>query len=234
VLEVRDLTARFGPVTVVRGIDLDVDRGGVVAVVGANGAGKTTALRSIIGQHRDRAGSVTVDGSGVPFGGGAVAGARAGIAIVPQGRRLFASLTVAEHLDLAASRARRGSMAVDEAMELFPNLARRRKVRAAMLSGGEQQMLAVARAVLLGPAYVLMDEPTEGLAPSMVDSVVGLAARLPARGIGVLVTDQQAAGPLVELSTTRYEMDRGELARIGCSSQPPRPAATPSSALVAP
>ena len=92
-LEVRGLTARYGPVTVVRGIDLDVERGAIVAVVGANGAGKTTALRAVIGQHHDRTGSISVDGRPVSLGGGAVAGARAGVAIVPQGRRLFATLT---------------------------------------------------------------------------------------------------------------------------------------------
>jgi branched-chain amino acid transport system ATP-binding protein len=214
VLEVRGLTARFGPVTVVRGIDLDVPRGEIVAVIGANGAGKTTALRSIIGQHRDRSGSIAVDGGAVSLRGGAVTAARAGIAIVPQGRRLFASLTVGEHIDLAVSRSRAGAMTADEALELFPNLGRRLKVRAAQLSGGEQQMLAIARAVLLGPSYVLMDEPTEGLAPVMVDSVVGLVERLPARGIGLVITDQQGAGPLAHLSSRCHEMIRGELVSL--------------------
>jgi branched-chain amino acid transport system ATP-binding protein len=211
VLEVRALTARYGPVTVVRGIDLDVDRGAVVALVGANGAGKTTALRAIIGQHHDRAGSVSVDGRPVPFGGGAVAGARAGVAIVPQGRRLFATLTVREHLTLAGGRARGRGLSVDDALDLFPNLARRLGVRAALLSGGEQQMLAIARAVLLAPGYVLMDEPTEGLAPPMVDAVVGLLRALPSRDIGVVVTDQQAGSPVVALASRRHEMIRGEL-----------------------
>jgi branched-chain amino acid transport system ATP-binding protein len=211
VLEIRGLVARYGPVTAVRGIDLDVGRGEIVAVVGANGAGKSTALRSIIGQHRDRSGQISIDGQRVSLRGGAVTAARAGIAIVPQGRRLFASLTVSEHLDLAASRRQARKMTIDDALELFPNLARRLGVRAGLLSGGEQQMLAIARAALLGPSFILMDEPTEGLAPTIVDSVVALVEQLPERGMGVVVTDQQPGGALVALAGARYEMVRGEL-----------------------
>ena len=212
-LEVRGLEARFGPVVAVRGIDLDVRPGEIVALVGANGAGKTTALRGIMGQHRDRIGTISINGAQVPLRGGAVAAARAGLAIVPQGRKLFASLTVEEHLDLSASRfrGRESRMRIDDALELFPNLASRRRVRAGLLSGGEQQMLAIARAALAGPEYVLMDEPTEGLSPPMVAGVAALVEKLPAFGMGVLVTDQQAAGALVRLATRRHEMSRGEI-----------------------
>lgn len=212
-LEVRGLVARFGPVVAVRGIDLDVRPGEIVALVGPNGAGKTTALRAIMGQHRNRIGTIGINGAQVPLGGGAVAAARAGLAIVPQGRKLFTSLTVDEHLDLSASRirGRKGRMGIEEAFELFPNLASRRRIRAGLLSGGEQQMLAIARAVLASPAYVLMDEPTEGLSPPMVAGVAALIEKLPVFGMGVLVTDQQAAGALVRLANRRHEMSRGEI-----------------------
>lgn len=215
-LEVRGLLARFGPVVAVRGIDLDVRPGEIVALVGANGAGKTTALRAIMGQHRDRTGTVSVNGAQVPLRGGAVAAARAGLAIVPQGRKLFASLTVYEHLDLSASRirGRERRMGIEDAFALFPNLESRRRVRAGLLSGGEQQMLAIARAALASPAYVLMDEPTEGLSPPMVAGVAALVEKLPAFGMGVLVTDQQAAGAFVRLATRRLEMNRGEIVQL--------------------
>ena len=214
-LEVRSLTARYGAVTAVRQADLTVAAGAIAVITGPNGAGKTTLLRSIMGQHRDVDGEVLVDG--VDVGGrGAVATARLGVSIVPQGRRLFGSLTVAEHLALARGRAGSGSGASADIDELFPGLHRRRSVRAASLSGGEQQMLAIARAVLVNPRYVLLDEPTEGLAPSIVANVLALGLRLPEAGIGVILTDNGDAhldDHLDDVATVTYQMERGEVRR---------------------
>ncbi|MGD9700878.1 MAG: ABC transporter ATP-binding protein [Acidimicrobiia bacterium] len=208
-LEIIGLSARYGAAVAVRSIDMDVAPGELVACIGPNGAGKTTLLRAIMGQHAARDGAVTVDGRRLGAGGPTDA-ARAGIAIVPQGRRLFPSLTVDEHLAIAVSRARPDGMGTAELFEYFPSLARRRRVRAASLSGGEQQMLAIGRAALLGPRYILMDEPTEGLAPAIVSNVAGLVEQLPKRGIGVVVTDQHA-GPLVRGADRTYHMDRGSM-----------------------
>ena len=221
-LEVRALRARYGSVQAVRGIDLDVGPSEIVALIGPNGAGKSTALRSIMGLHRDRDGQICVEGTDVG-NGSAVTAARAGISIVPQGRRLFPSLSVEEHIAMATSRAKPGAMSPTELLQFFPGLDRRRKVRAAALSGGEQQMLAIARATLLGPTYLLMDESTEGLAPSIVENVVRLVEHLPTLGIGVLVTDQDD-GALVVSASRRYEMDRGVIVGGGL------PAAARSSA----
>lgn len=209
-LEVRTLSARYGAVPAVRVVDLDVAPGELVAIVGPNGAGKSTLLRSIMGQHGEHSGTVVVDGADVS-GVGAVGAARAGIAIVPQGRRLFPSLSVDEHLHLSRSRAAAGAITIDEVIEFFPGLGWRRSVRASALSGGEQQMLAIARAVLMGPRYVLMDEPTEGLAPMVVDSVARLVEHLPTVGIGVLVSDQDDSA-LVQRAARTYDMVRGEVA----------------------
>ncbi len=208
-LEVRDLTARYGAVQAARGIDVTLERGEVAVLVGANGAGKTTLLRSIMGQHADCDGTVSIDGR-VVGPRGAVAAARAGIAIVPQGRRLFTSLTVAEHLDLSASRACASAMTPAEVEEFFPSLGRRGSVRAVSLSGGEQQMLAIARAILLGPSFVLMDEPTEGLAPSIVENVVSLIAHLPTLGMGVLVAEQHD-GVLTATAERTIRIERGSI-----------------------
>ena len=208
-LEVRALRAGYGPVEAVRGIDLVVRARAVTVLVGPNGAGKTTALRAIMGQHRQATGTITVSGERVPLGN-PVRACRAGLAIVPQGRRVFATLTVDEHLDLASSRGRQGAMTVAELTTFFPGLDRRRRVRAQSLSGGEQQMLAIARALLLGPSVLLMDEPMEGLAPAIVNNVMELISYLPSRDIAVVVTDQQG-GPLTEIADDVRVMDRGTL-----------------------
>lgn len=225
-LEVRSLHARYGSVLAVRGIDLDVEPGEIVALIGPNGAGKSTTLRSIMGQHSDRGGRICVAGTHLG-NGGAVAAARAGISIVPQGRRLFPSLTVDEHMGIATARATAGAMSVAELLRFFPGLDRRRKVRAGALSGGEQQMLAIARATLLGPRYVLMDESSEGLAPSIVENVALLVEHLPTLGIGVLVTDQ-GDGVLVRSAGRRYEMDRGAIIGGGIPARAVRSSSTES------
>ncbi|MGE0140774.1 MAG: ATP-binding cassette domain-containing protein [Ilumatobacteraceae bacterium] len=190
-LEIAGLTARFGPVNAVRDVSMSVEPGELCAIVGPNGAGKTTLLRAVIGQHADRDGSIRVDGAAVRVAS-PTAAARAGVAIVPQGRRLFPTLTVREHVELSAGRAARGArrFGVDDLFAFFPGLARRLDVRAAMLSGGEQQMLAIGRAALLSPRYVLMDEPTEGLAPAIVGNVASLISHLPSLGMGVVITEQ--------------------------------------------
>jgi branched-chain amino acid transport system ATP-binding protein len=187
-LEVRGLVSGYDRGTVLHGIDLDLDTGAVLGLLGRNGVGKSTLLMTLAGLVPVSAGSVRV-------GGAEVAGkrpdriARAGVALVPQGRRVWATLTVAEHLALA-SRFRSGTWTVDSVLDLLPRLAERRRHYAGQLSGGEQQMLAVARALLTNPRLVLLDEPSDGLAPAIVDQIAGVVARMRAEGAAVLLVEQ--------------------------------------------
>jgi branched-chain amino acid transport system ATP-binding protein len=212
-LEVTDLCARYGQAQVVRGVTFAVEAGEAVALVGPNGAGKTTALRAIGGLHQVRTGTVRLDGEDLSRAS-TVATARAGLILVPQGRRLFGSLTVSEHVRLAESRRSdvKDRLTSEEVFGFFPQLAKRLGVRAGSLSGGEQQMLAITRAVLQGPRYILLDEPTEGLSPSMVEVVAGLVTQLPARGMGLVITEQSSTSQVLTTATRHLTMDRGRVA----------------------
>jgi branched-chain amino acid transport system ATP-binding protein len=191
-LEVRGLQVRYGAVEAVRGIDLTVGKGQIVALLGANGAGKTSTLAAIAGLVPASGGTAHFDGA--PITGLADEGlARRGIGLVPEGRRIFASLSVAENLILggavhAAPPERRARLARME--ERFPILAERRHQKAGLLSGGEQQMLAIARALMAGPRLLLMDEPSLGLAPQMVERVFDLIVALREEGLTILLVEQ--------------------------------------------
>ncbi|TQM13501.1 ABC transporter ATP-binding protein [Pseudonocardia kunmingensis] len=186
VLEVRGLVSGYDRGTVLHGVDLDLAAGEVLGLLGRNGAGKSTLVMTLAGLVPAGAGSVRLDGR-------ELAGqrpdriARAGVALVPQGRRVWATLTVSEHLALAA---RPGAWTVGAVLDLLPRLAERRRHYAGQLSGGEQQMLAVARALLTSPRLVLLDEPSEGLAPAVVDQVAGVVATLRDEGVAVLLVEQ--------------------------------------------
>ncbi len=191
-LEVSGLHVHYGPVHAVRGVDFAVPEGSVTAILGANGAGKTTILMTVAGARRASGGSIR-------FRGEAIGGlppeeiVRRGIGVSPEGRRVFASLSVGENLALAAAShgdraeaARRRAAMLDR----FPVLAERRDQKAGLLSGGEQQMLAVARALMCGPRLLLLDEPSLGLAPQMVDRIFDLIAELKADGMTILLVEQ--------------------------------------------
>lgn len=191
-LAVRNLQVRYGAVEAVRGLDLTVPAGALVALLGANGAGKTSTLAAIAGLVPVAGGTITFDGQPVT-GLSAELLARRGVGLVPEGRRVFAGLTVAENLTLggavhAAPAERRRRLADMEAR--FPVLAERRHQKAGLLSGGEQQMLAIARALMARPRLLLMDEPSLGLAPQMVERVFDLIAALRAEGITILLVEQ--------------------------------------------
>jgi branched-chain amino acid transport system ATP-binding protein len=215
-LELVDVRARHGAVEAVRGVSLQLQDGRVLAIVGPNGAGKTTLARAVAGLHQPREGVVRT-GTRDLSTSGAVATARAGVSLVPQGRRLFASLTVAEHLTIARRSRQAQAMSREDLLELFPNLGRRLKVRARSLSGGEQQMLAIARAVLPGPDVLIMDEPTEGLAPAVVDLVGNLIAHQRAHGVSVLLMEQQGRFAF-DVADEVLAMDRGVL--LGAATPP--------------
>ena len=196
-LDISQLTAGYGGSTVLHGVDLTVQAGTVHAVVGHNGAGKTTLVHAVAGLLRPSGGTVRVNGADVT-GRPAHRIARAGVGLVPQGRRVFARLTVAEHLRLAQRTRRDREARPDDwttarVLDLLPRLAERRSHRGADLSGGEQQMLALARALLGAPEVLLMDEPTEGLAPALIDQVRTLVTTLTGEGMAVLLVSPSPA-----------------------------------------
>jgi branched-chain amino acid transport system ATP-binding protein len=190
VLEVRGLRSGYKRSTVLQGVDLDVGGGRVLGLLGRNGVGKTTLIHTLMGLVSPSAGTVRVDGVEVAGRRPDVV-ARAGVGLVPQGRRVWAPLTVTEHLDLAARRGRgRGPWDVPRVLELLPRLGERRRHAAGQLSGGEQQMLAIARALLTNPRLVLMDEPSDGLAPAVVDLIGEAIAGMKAEGVTLVVVEQ--------------------------------------------
>ena len=190
-LEVHDVHTYYGDSYVLQGVSLAVERSQVVGILGRNGMGKTTLIRSIIGFTPPRAGRVLFKGRDIT-GWPSYRAVGLGMGLVPQGRRVFPSLTVGENLAVAA-RGHRGPWTRDAVMELFPRLRERAESRAGKLSGGEQQMLAIARALMSNPDLLLMDEPTEGLAPLLVREVGRVVADLKARGLSILLVEQNIA-----------------------------------------
>ena len=190
VLEIQNLCSAYGEAQVLDSVSMQVREGEIVALLGRNGMGKTSLVRSVmgLGSPRITAGSVRLDGEDlVGLRSNQIANRRIGY--VPQGRRLFASLTVLEHLHML-DRGRPGAWTVRRVFDAFPRLEERKGHRGNQLSGGERQMLAIGRALMTGPRIVLMDEPTEGLAPVMVEAVEAILGTLKKEGIGVLLVEQ--------------------------------------------
>jgi len=188
-LAVRDLNAGYGDFQALFGVSLDLAASETVALVGANGAGKSTLLLAIAGGLAPWRGSVTVDGEDIS-GWPDYQRARAGVVLVPEGRRLFGSLTAEENILVPASRAGAGTWTLDALYELFPMVAARRSHRAATLSGGEQQAVAIARALAANPRILLLDEVSLGLAPAVVDSFYAVLPRIQAAGPSILLVEQ--------------------------------------------
>ena len=218
-LELEDVTAGYGPVTALHGVSLRVGEGEAVAVLGANGAGKTTTLRAISGTVK-RAGRIDLAGESIGRRS-PEALARAGIAHVPEGRGTLTELTVRENLRLGAYiRRDRGAIAEDEerVLEHFPRLRERLGQRAGTLSGGEQQMLALARALMSRPRLLLLDEPSLGLAPIVVSEIFRIVRELNEReGLALLVVEQNAAIAL-EAASRAYVLEVGRVALAGESA----------------
>ena len=216
-LELEGVEARYGPVKALDGVTLTVDEGEVVAVLGANGAGKTTTLRAVSGTVR-RGGRIELAGRSLPRSPESVA--RLGVAHVPEGRGTFAELTVGENLRLGAY-VRRGDLTEDYArvLKLFPMLEERREQQAGTLSGGEQQMLALARALMQRPRLLLLDEPSLGLAPLVVGEIFGIVRKLNVEeGLAVLLVEQNARVAL-DIATRAYVLEVGRVAVEGASDE---------------
>jgi branched-chain amino acid transport system ATP-binding protein len=222
-LDVRDVHSYHGDAYVLHGVSLSVPERGIVALLGRNGMGKTTLIRSVMGLRPPvvREGSITYRGAslrGLP----PHAIARKGLGLVPQGRRLFASLTVTEHLAICPRSATpRGNGAsrwtAERIFELFPRLGERRQHRGSQLSGGERQMLAIARALMLDPEMLIMDEPTEGLAPVMVQLVEATLLKLKQAGLSILLVEQNLRSALT-VADSVFVLETGKVVYTGAAS----------------
>jgi branched-chain amino acid transport system ATP-binding protein len=218
-LEVRSLGAAYGEAVVLRGVSLTVDTGEIVALLGPNGAGKTTLVKALA-QLIPATGQVLVDGRDLQqLPTHEVAGA--GVAVVPEGRRLFTRLTVEENLVLGAyGREARAQLEDSLALVygLFPRLDERRKQRAGTLSGGEQQMVAIGRGLMAKPRFLLMDEPSLGLSPILVDTMFELIGRVAGLGVGVLLVEQNVARTL-DLAGRGYVLEQGRIVQEGAREE---------------
>jgi branched-chain amino acid transport system ATP-binding protein len=214
ILAVDGLRAGYGTVEILHDVAMQLREGTLCAIVGANGAGKTTLLMTIAGIVPARGGTVTFDGADVTK----LAShrrVRRGLVLVPEGRRMLPAMTVEENLQVAASAAgREGFARIDGLLDRFPILRTRRGVPAGALSGGEQQMLALARALAIGPRALLLDEPSMGLAPKLVDEIFAIVADERARGTSILLVEQNARRALA-LADHAYVMERGRITLSG-------------------
>ena len=218
-LEVRGLETAYGESQVLFGISITVERGEVVALLGRNGAGKTTTLSSIMGLVQPRAGTVRFDGVEIqgrePF-----EACRAGLGFVPENCRLFGGLTVAENFEAAVRPARNGASrwSLDEVLQLFPDVAQFLDRRASALSGGQQRMVAIARTLMGNPSLLLLDEPSEGLAPLVVEAMLQRLKRLKETGTTVLISEQNLRFA-TELADRVSIIERGEIRYEGTPAE---------------
>ena len=214
-LQVDNIHSYYGDSHILHGVSLEVKAGQVTSLLGRNGAGKTTTLLTIMGYLAPRQGSVTYKGRDIS-GEPAHRISRMGLGFVPQERGVFPSLTVEENLTVAARAGRDGRWTLPSIYELFPRLKERRGNLGFQLSGGEQQMVSIARALMLNPDVILLDEPSEGLAPLIVQEIIEIVKRLRNEGLGVLLIEQNL-GAALELGDVHYVLSKGQVCFIGDS-----------------
>lgn len=218
-LEVSGLHAGYGGTDVLRGVSLSVSPRSITAVVGANGAGKSTLLRALSGLLRPSAGSVTVDGRPLPLRSerGIV---RAGVVHVPEGRQVFSNLTVHENLELGAYSGPKSAIAerLAEVLGIFPDLATRLTAYAGSLSGGQQQMLAIGRGLMIKPRYLFLDEPSLGLAPQVTEKIFAVIKQLRSNGVGVLLVEQNGRLAL-SIADHACLLEQGEVTLRGTGTE---------------
>ena len=218
-LEVRNLQVNYGPIQAVKGIDLDVEKGTRVALLGANGAGKTTTLRAITGMVKAY-GSVHLGETEI-LGQRGSKTARMGVTMSPEGRLIFAGLTVEENLKAGAyciKSAKQYQKNMDRVQELFPILRERRRQQAGTLSGGEQQMLAIGRALMADPEILLLDEPSVGLAPLIIQDIFKTLQAIRSEGTTILMVEQNALATL-KIADYGYVLELGKISMHGPASQ---------------
>jgi len=214
-LEVRGLRAGYGPVEVLRGIDLEVKAGEIVAVLGSNGVGKTTLNNNISGIYRPFAGKVSFDGTDIT-GAKPARVVELGLIQIPEGRRIFPNLTVRENLELGSYRRGRSHRARNMApvFEIFPRLKERTGQSAGSLSGGEQQMLAIGRGLMAEPRLLILDEPSLGLSPLLVEEMFKLVGRISGEGLAILLVEQNVVQSLA-IAHRAYVIEKGVIALSG-------------------
>jgi len=218
-LEISGLVSGYGRISILHGIDLRVEKGELVALVGVNGAGKTTLMKTIAGLIRPTAGRIAFEGSEIA-GEGAERAVAAGIALVPEGRLVFPRMTVWENLMLGGvhPRARPYREAtLERIFDLFPRLAERRDQKAATMSGGEQQMLVIGRGLMAQPKLLILDEPSLGLSPLLVQETYGALRKLNADGLTILLAEQNVKLSLA-VSNRGYVIENGKIVLAGASS----------------
>jgi branched-chain amino acid transport system ATP-binding protein len=211
ILQVEDIHTYYGDAYVLQGLSLELGEGEIVGLLGRNGVGKTTLVNSIVGFNRPRRGRVVFKGTDVT-GLSSFQTVKRGMGLVPQGRRVFASLTVEENLRVAQSG--NGAWTLERVYDIFPRLQERRAQRAKTLSGGEQQMLAIGRGLMTNPDCLIMDEPSEGLAPIIIQSVWQVVSRLKREGLSILLVEQNAALAL-QLVDRVHVMSKGRVVYSG-------------------
>lgn len=216
-LEVKDIHTYYGQSYILQGVSLQVGEGEAVALLGRNGVGKTTTIRSIIGFTPPRTGAIV-------FKGAQVARLRSetisklGIGLVPQGRRIFPNLTVRENLTIAARGAAKGGWNLDKVYHYFPRLRERQVNMGNQLSGGEQMMLAIGRALMTNPELLLLDEPSEGLAPMVLHEIAAIVKQLQERGLSILLVEQNVKMAL-NIASRAYILNKGQVVWQGSSAQ---------------
>ncbi len=219
-LSVKGLSAAYGDLQALWDVSLEVNEGEIVALIGSNGAGKTTLLRCVAGLHKQMSGSILMDGQPL-HALQAYQVVERGVILVPEGRRLFCDLTVAENLELGAfSRRARGQRekTLEQVYALFPALVEKQKQRADTLSGGQQQMLAIGRAIMGQPRLLMLDEPSLGLAPLVVEDIFKIIQQMNAQGVTVFLIEQNARQAL-ELANRAYILDQGGVIGAGSGAE---------------
>lgn len=217
-LEIKDLCSGYGVLQILRNVNISVERGEIVALLGSNGAGKSTLMRSLVGLQRIWSGEMLFDGKSLTNARSASI-IEAGISIVPEGRRLFAGMTVAENLEMGAYRNRKDiRRRRDSIFEVFTRLYERRNHLAGDLSGGEQQMCAIGRALMNDPKLLLIDEFSLGLAPTVVDSLTKVVRDINSKGVSIIIVEQDVQ-MVLDMSNKAYVMETGEITLSGNSRE---------------
>ena len=215
VLEVKDLHAHYGKSHILHGVSLEVREGELVTLLGRNGAGKTTTMRALMGLNRSVQGTVRIFGKDT-LGWPPFRIAESGVGYVPEGRKIFANLTVDENLRVPVDRP--GPFNVERVYQLFPRLSERKTNKGRQLSGGEQEMLAIGRALLLNPKLLFLDEPSQGLAPLIVQDVFRIVTQMRDEGISVLLVEQNVRGA-VAIADRAYVLDDGKVVYEGPAAE---------------
>ena len=217
-LKVKDLHVYYGAIHAIKGISLEVWKGEIVTLIGANGAGKSTTLNTIAGLLKPRQGSIVLDGMPVE-GTGASKMIYKGLSLCPEGRRVFQQMTVRENLEMGAFSRRDKEIddSLEEMFQRFPRLKEREKQIAGTLSGGEQQMLAMARALMSKPKLMMLDEPSMGLAPILVDQIFGIISELHESGVTILLVEQNAQMAL-SVADRAYVLETGRISMSGSAA----------------